>query len=125
MLAQELLFLRYDFFKENLSMRNVSKQQLINLKQKEVEFLRLVDSSKREDLAQCTKFLAMYIALYRQKFGDIPESGYDKLMTSTKLDDELVTIVRDGINEATEMLKMVLMQNQCTETKDDASLYIN
>ncbi|NNE37019.1 MAG: hypothetical protein HKN08_01840 [Gammaproteobacteria bacterium] len=106
-------------------MEQISKQQIIDLKQQENEFLKLVDLSKREDLAQCTKFLAMYIALYRQKFGEIPEAGYEKLMNSTKLDNELATIVEDGIIEATEMLKMVLLQHQETATEDNNSFYLN
>ena len=106
-------------------MEQISKQQLINLKQQENEFLKLVDSSRREDLAQCTKFLAMYIALYRQKFGEIPEAGYEKLMTSTSLDNELLTIVEGGIIEATEMLKMVLMQKPEIASEESQFSYIN
>lgn len=67
----------------------------------------------------------MYIALYRQKFGNIPEAGYEKLMTSTKLDNELMSIVEDGINEVTEMLKMVLMQKPNIATEESKSSYIN
>lgn len=107
------------------AMSNISKQKLLDLKQQENEFLKLVDLSSREELAQCAKFLAMYIALYRQKFGDIPDAGYEKLVTSTKLDNELVNIVQDGISEATEMLKLVLLQNQKADIPQVSATYMN
>ena len=83
---------------------------LVKLKQREQEFLSLVENSSREDLAKCAKFLAMYLVLYRQQFGEIPADGYLKLTESPGTDTASLEIVGHGIDEASEMLKMVMRQ---------------
>jgi len=45
------------------------------LKQLEKQFFTLVENSTRDELAQCAKYLAMYLVLYRQKFGEIPSAS--------------------------------------------------
>lgn len=92
---------------------------LVKLKQREQEFLSLVENSSREDLAKCAKFLAMYLVLYRQQFGEIPAEGYIKLTESPGTDRESLEIVEHGIDEASEMLKMVIRQTLADETLYD------
>lgn len=101
------------------AMNGLLKDELLRLKQRETEFSHLVECSSREDLARCAKFLAMYIALYRQKFGDIPAAGYDRLMQTTELDPELLSLIDGGISEAAEMLKLVLMQKKTANLDDE------
>jgi hypothetical protein len=106
-------------------MQDNLKQDLIKLKQREGEFTRLVNSSSREDLARCTRFLAMYIALYRQKFGDIPDSGYKQLIEAPVLDSDLLEIIDEGIHEASEMLKLIHMQKIRLGIKIESEPYLN
>ena len=91
---------------------------IVKLRQREMEFTNLVNSCSRNDLAKCAKFLAMYIALYRQKYGEISTSGYDRLMCAD-LNKELLDIVDEGIYEAAEMLKIVLLQKDKTDYLDN------
>jgi hypothetical protein len=104
----------------------INKQDLLQLKLREHEFLNLVETCSRDELAKCAKFLAMYVALYRQEFGDIPAAGYQKLLHTVTLDVEMLKIVADGMSEAAEMLKTVLLHTRGTsnETADDIS-YLN
>ncbi len=91
-------------------MSSIDKQDLLRLRQLDVEFTNLVHSSSRDDIANCAKFLAMYIALYRQKFGEISAEEYNRLMDRSKLDDESLAILEEGMDEASAMLKLVLLQ---------------
>ena len=106
-------------------MNNTLKEDLIKLKHSENEFLHLVESSSRDDLAKCSKFLAMYLALYRQKFGEIPDTDYGKLINAFELDKELVEILDDGMHEAAEMLKLILLQKCGPENARPSNMLLN
>ena len=103
----------------------INKLDLLKLKQRELEFLGLVETCDRDDLAKCAKFLAMYVALYRQKFGDIPATGYMKLLSNPALDNELLQIMEDGMYEAAEMLKIILLQNRDTGVSTNNNTFLN
>jgi len=90
----------------------IENQDLHQLKQRELEFLALAENCNHAELAKCTKFLAMYLALYRQQFGEIPSADYMKLLQPTTLDKDLIQIIGDGMREASEMMKVVLMQGR-------------
>ena len=106
-------------------MQQALKQDLTRLKQREYEFTLMVENCNREDLAKCTKFLAMYVALYRQKFGEIPNSDYKKLITSPILDSDLIEILDEGMYEAAEMLKLILSQKNMPRNISNEETYIN
>ena len=90
----------------------IESQDIQLLKQQEHEFLHLVENCSHSDLARTTKFLAMYLALYRQQFGEIPASDYSKLLQAPVLDKELLQIITEGMQEASAMLKMVMLQGR-------------
>ena len=80
------------------------------LKRREAEFLDLVENSSHAELARCAKFLAMYLALYREQFGEIPVADYNRLLQPAALDKELLDIIGAGMQEASAMLRMVMQQ---------------
>jgi len=92
------------------STMDTTTQELLKLKQQEQEFLQLAQTCNRDELVKCARILAMYIALYRQEFGEIPLRGYAKLLDTSALDGELLQITREGLYEAAEMLKTVMLQ---------------
>jgi len=116
-MAQSLLGKTYPI-KGTISMQ-IKNQDLQQLKQRELEFLELVENCNHAELAKCTKFLAMYIALYRQQFGEIPSADYLKLLQPTTLDKDLIQIIGDGMREASEMMKTVLMQGRSQDNVPD------
>jgi len=103
---------------------DISRQELQMLKQQEQEYTRLADTCSRKELMKCARFLAMYIALYRREFGEIPASGYTEMLNTTILDKELLQISMGGLQEATEMLKTVLLGSG-TEVVPDTDTCIN
>lgn len=88
----------------------IDQNDILILKQRELEFTGLVGNSSHSELAKCTKFLAMYLALYRQQFGDIPAADFSHLLQRPTLDRELLQIIGEGMQEASAMLKMILLQ---------------
>ena len=89
-----------------------SQEELIRMKEQSDTFLELVEMSSHADLAQCTKLLAMYLTLYKQQFGEIPATNYQKQLHADELDKHLAKIVTDGMDEASEMLRIVLCEKQ-------------
>lgn len=89
---------------------NIENQDIQLLKQRELEFLHLVENCNRNELVKCAKFLAMYLALYRQQFGEIPFAEYNRLLQPSALDDKLIQVIGEGLQEASEMMKVILLQ---------------
>lgn len=90
----------------------IDQKDILLLKQRELEFTGLVENCSHSELAKCTKFLAMYLALYRQQFGEIPASDFSHLLQRPALDKELLQIIGEGMQEASAMMRMILVQGQ-------------
>jgi len=101
---------------------DIEHQDLQQLKQQEHEFLTLVENCSRSELAKSAKFLAMYLALYRQQFGEIPAADYIKLVQAPTLDKGLLQLVSDGMQEASAMMKMVMLQDRQAVNEGDDNL---
>lgn len=85
----------------------VTKNELDIIKQQQTEFQDLVDDSNRSELGQCAKLLAMYVSIYKQRYGDIPVDSFIKISETSAIDRELSQIVQNGIEEASTMLRLV------------------
>ena len=86
---------------------SVTKTELDLIKQQQIEFQDLEQDSNRNELGQCTKLLAMYIAIYKQRYGDIPVETYMQISEELAVNQELSQIIQDGIEEASTMLRLV------------------
>lgn len=94
----------------------IDQKDILLLKQRELEFTGLVENCSHSELAKCTKFLAMYLALYRQQFGEIPASDFSRLLQRPALDRDLLQIIGEGMQEASAMMRMILLQDQDRDT---------
>jgi len=100
----------------------IERQDLQQLKQQEHLFLTLVENCSRSELAASAKFLAMYIALYRQQFGEIPATDFLKIVQEPALDEKLLQLVSVGMQEASAMIKMVMLQGRHAVNEGDDTL---
>ena len=55
-------------------------------------------------MGQLAKFLAMYIAVYKQQHGELPIDSLLQVTESALANQELSQIIQSGIEEATTML---------------------
>lgn len=85
----------------------ITKLELEHIKKQQEEFLDLVNECNYDELGQCAKLLAMYVTLYKQKFGDIPLEEYMQVSESTTFDSDLSQLVQGGLEEASAMLNLV------------------
>jgi len=91
---------------------STAKSELDMIKEQQIEFQSLVQQCDRSELGQCAKLLAMYIAVYKQQFGDIPVESLLTMSETVTVDYELSQIIQNGIEEASSMLRMVLEEKQ-------------
>ncbi|MCI0400759.1 MAG: hypothetical protein L0Z68_05605 [Gammaproteobacteria bacterium] len=67
----------------------------------------LISDSSKDDLAECARLLAFNLALYKQKFGELPKELYEKMLTIESVDDETGAVLASGILEMGIMLAQV------------------
>jgi len=76
------------------------------IKERELEALsEMVD---KEGLTQCIRLLSTYIALYKKDFGELSAESYEAILESTCVEPDMVNVFENGINEAVEMLGMIV-----------------
>jgi hypothetical protein len=81
-----------------------------NLKMSHKVFSSLVQDSGREELARCIRLLSMYLAMYKRNFGEMSMSDYLDLSGSPLVNQELAGLVKQGLEEATAMLTLVIQE---------------
>ena len=91
---------------------STGKIELDQIKKQQLEFQDLVEECNRNELGQCAKLLAMYIAVYKQEYGELPIENLLNMSETLLVGQELSQIIQDGIEEASSMLRMVHNEQQ-------------
>ena len=87
---------------------NVDDKELEQIRANERELNRLVSMSERGELEQCLRLLSIYIALYKESFGELPVEGLDNVLGCENVDKATAMIFDTGIREAISILKLIL-----------------
>ena len=67
---------------------------------------RIAESSK-EDLAECARLLALNVAHYKQKYGELPLEEHMAMLSATDIDEDTATLLASGMLEMTVTLILV------------------
>lgn len=67
----------------------------------------LIADASKEDLAEAARILAMQAAHYARKYGELPIPDLAHLLSATTVDDESVSLLRDGTIALVGVLGMV------------------
>ena len=86
---------------------SVPKNELEDIKQQHIDFQDLVLECNHDELGQCAKLLAMYVAIYKQKYGELPLENLSSISDTPTVNDELSKIIQEAIEEASTMLRLV------------------
>ena len=57
----------------------------------------LIDEASKEELAECARLLAVNLAHYQGKFGEIPLDDTLSILDAAELNDEQAVLMRDGM----------------------------
>ena len=101
---------------------HLTTRKLDIIRRQQENFQELVQESNRQELGQLAKFLAMYIAVYKQQHGELPIDSLLQVTESALANQELSQIIQSGIEEATTMPQMVRIEQ--TEQRGTRSIII-
>ena len=68
---------------------------------------RLVDECSKEELADCALLLAMNLANYKSKYGELPSENFKELLVTDTIDEDTARILMEGSEEMIKTLSMV------------------
>ena len=77
---------------------------------------KLIDEMTKEQLAEVARMLALHVADYQARFGDIPRSDLLKLLGITEIREDQAKLLRDGMQTLTAYIALILDD----DTGDDA-----
>jgi len=104
---------------------NDNNFDLTDIKEREMELKSLIEISDRDELAQCIRLLAMYIAIFKKYFGELPVVSYEKILTSQVVDKDTARVFENGMREAITILDMVMRSRAQSEDFQIAGITIN
>ena len=58
---------------------------------------RLIEAMNSEQIVECLRMLALHLADYRTRFGEIPRQDLLELVGATELTDEHARLLKDGM----------------------------
>ena len=58
---------------------------------------QLIDAMAKEQVAECLHVMAVHLAEYQRRFGEIPRPDLLELAGTTELNDQQARLVRDGM----------------------------
>jgi hypothetical protein len=58
---------------------------------------RLLDAMDKEQVAECLRVMAVHLAEYQRRFGEIPRQDLLELAGATEINDEQARMLRDGM----------------------------
>ncbi len=104
---------------------NDNNFDLADIKEREMELKSLIEISDKDELAQCVRLLAMYIAIYKKCFGELPTFSYEKILSSKFIDKDTAKIFENGMLEAITILDMVMRSRAQSEDFQIAGITLN
>lgn len=66
----------------------------------------IADSSKHQ-LGECARLLALNVAHYKSKYGELPLEEHQQMAAATDVDDELARLLASGMLEMLTTLSLV------------------
>lgn len=80
---------------------------------------RLVDECSKEELADCALLLAMTLANYKSKFGELPSENFKELLVTDTIDEDTARILMEGSEEMIKTLSMVAGESDVDLNDED------
>ena len=67
----------------------------------------LIAGATKEDVAETARILAMQVAHYARKYGELPIPDLERLLSATSVDEDSVRFLRDGTEALVGVMAMV------------------
>jgi len=70
---------------------------------------QLIEKASKDDIAECASILAMNVAHYKAKYGDLPVDEQIAMIGMTKANDEQIKLTTDGLEILVGVLGNVVL----------------
>jgi hypothetical protein len=83
------------------------------------QYMTLVDSlvevAEKEDIAECARLLAMNVAHYKKRYGELPLEDQLSMSIADEINDQQAELVIDGMETLVDMLGTVIEDGEKVE----------
>ncbi len=67
----------------------------------------IIADSTKADLAECARLLALNVAHYKAKYGELPLEEHQAMLEADDIDEEMAKLLASGVLEMTVVLALV------------------
>jgi len=67
----------------------------------------MIADSTKADLAECARLLALNVAHYRAKYGELPMEEHQAMLEADDIDEEMAKLLASGVLEMAVVLALV------------------
>ncbi len=78
----------------------------------------MIAESTKENLAECARLLALNIAHYKAKYGELPLEEHQAMLEVDDIDEEMGKLLASGVLEMMSVLTLVTGRSNETEGAD-------
>ncbi len=68
---------------------------------------QMIAQASKEDLAECARLLALNVAHYKSKYGELPLEEHQAMLEANDIDEDLAKLLASGMLEMTMTLATV------------------
>lgn len=76
---------------------------------------QLVEVAEKEDIAECARLLAMNVAHYKKRYGELPLEDQLSMINAEEINDQQAELVIDGMETLAGMLGSIMELNEPVE----------
>ncbi len=78
----------------------------------------MIAESTKADLAECARLLALNVAHYKAKYGELPLEEHQAMLEANDIDEEMAKLLASGVLEMMSVLTLVTGRSNETEGAD-------
>ncbi len=85
----------------------------------------MIAESTKADLAECARLLALNVAHYRAKYGELPMEEHQAMLEADDIDEEMAKLLASGVLEMAVVLALVTGRSEEYEEMKSANTRIH
>ncbi len=85
----------------------------------------MIAESTKADLAECARLLALNVAHYKAKYGELPLEEHQAMLEADDIDEEMATLLTSGVLEMAVVLALVTGRSEEYEEMKSANTRIH
>ncbi len=83
----------------------------------------MVADATKADLAECARLLALYVAHYKSKYGELPLEEHKAMLEADDIDEEMAKLLASGALEMAVVLALVTGRSEEYERMKGAQIH--